>query len=156
FSLLTYEVGYPLVIVSPLILLWLEGKVTKRVVRLAAVWYSVVLLCAIWGIVQFREVPRAMQNHLLASNELFTPADNFRAITDAFLRAYTQNFFTSWKEAISALPSSPYILSGIFIASVVGFVTWHFTQPKLEKTRKNRFNELFALILAGLAIIGLG
>src|SRR5205807_1079410 len=36
-SLLTYEAGYPLVAFSPLIPLWLEGRVTKRLVRLTAV-----------------------------------------------------------------------------------------------------------------------
>ena len=137
FSLLVYEAGYPLVAVSPLILLWLEGRLTKRVLRIAAVWYSVPLVCAAWGILQLSGVQNAQQNLFLASGARISFADNVRGIADNLLRAYTRSLFSSWQDAISRLPNSAFLLGALLIVVVGGGMTWWLTRPSVESFPKD-------------------
>ena len=44
----TIEVAFPLVFASPLLLIWLEGRLTRRVLWLAALWYLVPVALLIW------------------------------------------------------------------------------------------------------------
>ncbi len=123
-SLLSYELGFPLIILTPVILFWLARKSSykQRTLRVTAFWYVVPVVCAIFDVSQLARVPNTYQSGLLSSSAAVTIGQNLTEIFRNLIRAYQQNFWGGWETAISQLPGSPYVLNILLIGLIMGSV----------------------------------
>ncbi|MEP7290965.1 MAG: hypothetical protein ABI835_04235 [Chloroflexota bacterium] len=143
-SLGTYEATYPLIFVSPLVLLLLEPRLRRRWTRILFRWYIFPALNLIRQVSLFLLNPGALtyQTGLVASSN--SPS----AILASFLKIYQRHFFTGWVEGDS---SPAYALVAVMTGVLAGVACWRLARG--EQPRSKRFHGV--LILVGLAIIGL-
>jgi hypothetical protein len=147
-SLGTYEVAYPLVAATPLLVAGLGGGFGRRVRRAAALWYVVLTVHAIW-IVAVMLRPTSYHHSLLG---LRPPGDGVG------WRAYVRITVGGWQDATATLASdSWFATTGLALAiaagTVVGALCWADTGTAGGATPTGR---LLVALLAALLAIGLG
>lgn len=139
----TYEAVYPLLILTPLVVVWLEGRVTRRVITTAVLWYAapVLVLVRLTLIVIQNQGAVAYQQHL------FTTAP-IHDLLGSLLRAYRVHFIDGW----TRIPGSTYIPYGVIAGVIGGGICWRL----LRKQPSVRLRTLILLLIGGLAAIGAG
>jgi hypothetical protein len=147
----TSEAAYPLVLVTPIVLYWMSGRLNARIVRIASLWYAVPAAFLAWM------VPR-----LLRPGNFVAAAVNSDAGTASFVsgfayavgRAYLRTLFTCWTDIVIACRTNPsYPGIGAAAAAIVGLAAW--AQHDGDGGAQTRRAPNVALV-AGLGALGLG
>jgi len=138
-----YETVYPLLLFTPLMLLYGHPKISRRFIRVVLVWYVVPLLIA--GRIALMMVQQ--QVSLSYQRNLFVGIDISASIGSLF-RVYERHFYSGWEQSWGLLYGHYGILAGGIALIGLLFVSW--SAGLLPKRR------LLLLTVAGLAILGLG
>ena len=153
----TYEANYPLIVLAPLLLWLMEGRLSRRVLRVTLLWYAVpvimvarlILLAGQSGSGAFLYQEALLQQGLGGGSI-------FSRIADSMLRAYQRNIGTGWVETVLNFKLSfnrQHLLIAIVVSILSAFVAWwHIRQ---SAWRLGLWQGV-TLIVAGLVIIGAG
>jgi uncharacterized membrane protein YiaA len=148
----TYEVSYPLIMATPVLLVWLERRVNRRVIRVSLLWYVLPVLAAIRLLLL-----RLGDASIISYQSALTAADNsISAMSMAMLEAYRWHLFTSWRDTIGLSPQflrDPLVWIAFTSAMLSGVVLWFQGRAKWDDTPLSRYG---VLGLGGLAALGLG
>ncbi|MBZ0293635.1 MAG: hypothetical protein K8L99_13795, partial [Anaerolineae bacterium] len=155
-SLLIYEVSYPLVFFAPLLLVWLQKGVNRRVIRVSLLWYLVPTITFVRSLIYIFQ-PASMQRNLLEAGTQ-TSGGLLSAIPEmlnSLILAYARHFAIGWRIALEQLGDNPlYLVLGI-VALVVaaGAVVMLYRRREAVSSDFLRRSLLFAVV--GVAFIGL-
>ncbi|MHB8624895.1 MAG: glycosyltransferase family protein [Aggregatilineales bacterium] len=174
FCLGIVETAFPLAAVSPLVLIWLNKRVSRSVVRAAGAWYLLLIGMVVFTI-------RAMSGGNTLTSILLTPDTNpplvrFGNYALYALRPYSRVFVDGWTEVIHAfsIGSVDFVTSALvfaFLVSLLGILVIvglvipnqspsSTDSPSIRQSRVYRaiYARRAALILfgIGLVVIGLG
>lgn len=153
-SLLTYEVAYPAVLLTPLLLVWLAGGFNRRVFVTAALWYVVPILTAARTVVVLLGTTATYQGDVIRTG---ASASGLTEMLGALIRAYEQVLIVGWTDTLKQPAWSPlYILlaTAIVVVTVAAAVIIDKSQGKTQDMLpRNRF---VVLVIAGLLLIFLG
>lgn len=142
-----YELVYPLIVVTPLILLWFHHRIDRRFIRVALLWYVIPLVNAIWYVFIVLNFPRAF-----AYQDSLSSHPSIPEMLTSLLNIYRRHFIDSWWTGGSSL-NSAYVLLSVTTGALVFAVA-------LVLARRDRFKAVprlsIILIIAGLVIVGLG
>ena len=113
-----YELVYPLIAFTPLVLLWFQRKINRRLIRLVVYWYVAPALYAGWYLFIILNYPRAFQyqNGLIDHPSIPT-------ILLSLLNIYLRHFFTGWFEPLASIPPL-YLLLGLLAGLLVAALSW--------------------------------
>jgi len=146
----TIEVSYPLVLVTPGVLLLRGGKPTRRFWRVMAAWYAVPFVLAVVSVANSLR-GGSYQQHVLGMENLAL-GERIRSGLFHFGRAYYQTLVGVWREVAGAGAASRlYVLIAILV-SVLTFSVGLWLARGMA--RDNRAPIMMSV--AGLAVIGLG
>lgn len=146
-SLAIYEISYPLVVVAPLILLWLDKHRTRRLILTAGIWYLGPLIYALYWLHGHDGALPAYQQRLLLGN--LDPGNIIPQMLTGLLHAYRQNFWGGWIAALQQV-NSVYAGLATLTALVTGCLAWLTNRQPQSK------NHLWGIGLSGLLILFLG
>jgi hypothetical protein len=137
-SLGTYEIAYPLALVSPVFLLWREKRLSRRVIQVSTLWYVGFLIPFANTLIRFGQ-QNSMQRNLLeagtAGRDLSTI---FREMLDSLVLAYRRHFIIGWETAVGQLDmNGRYLLLAILMALLVLVVTWIMRRERVENDQKS-------------------
>jgi len=110
-ALATYDGGILLSLCGPVLLLWLRGRIDKRVVTVAALWWGVSVPFLLHLILTLRD-PGSYAAQLLAGSAMGKTdvVDILRSWGHSMARAYVRHFGTGWYEALRGLHrQDPYL-----------------------------------------------
>ncbi len=148
-SLLLYETAFPLALAVPLLLVWKAKGITRRVIRVSAMWFIVPILLAARALILF-----ASSEASLYQAQLLGARINLRALLDAVVLLYRRTLVASWVEAARDFETGGYLLPMLALAALVIGATvylWRMDRRATESRRVYGF-----LVLCGLGIILLG
>ena len=149
---LIYEVSYPIILASPLLLLWLEKKLTQKVIVVALLWYVMPIILLLRILLLAFSTPDflAYQTGAIATN------NNLSSILSSLWIIYSRMFWSSWAYTIPTAPqglSDPltYISLITFVVSAV-MIWLHLRTAKLDAA----WRTTFLILIAGVVIFFLG
>lgn len=144
-----YEVGYPLVLFTPLLLVWLEGQVSRRVIRAGLLWYVAPVIALLYGAVLFTQGD-SYQSWLLQRSGL-NQSSIIGEMFASLLNAYNRHFVAGWLESFRQF-GTPYV--GLALTAAVGaFAAGRVLSGAAMTDDKRRY---WLLALIGFVAIGLG
>ncbi len=150
-SVWIYEVAYPLIVLMPLLLIWQEGRLNRRVIRDSLMWYLAPLLALLYITFIFIQ-GASYQSWLLQHSGLNQPSVFVDMLT-SLGSAYYRHFVGGWGQALTQL-QSPYVglsLLMVVIALIAGaLVTRGGSRLDGDKRR------YWLLALIGFLLVGLG
>ncbi len=138
-----YETVYPLLLFTPVLLVWQEGRISRRVIQVASFWYMVPFIMVIRLIAMARQNPGeiAYQSNLFAGISLSD-------LTPTFLNVYRIHFVDGWlRTQGTAYPT--YVIAAALIGGLLCWWLLHH-QPKLD------WRTLLLFVVGGLVVIALG
>lgn len=150
----TYETAFPLIAATPLVLVWLERRISRRVLRVAGVWYFISGMMAIWILSLIRS--DSYQTILLQQS-----GTNTRLVRDMmfnFARAYYRSFIEGWLDAIQSINIGSAAIA-LAASLIIGLALWLSarSRPKNAQGASTTSDKHYLiLIAAGLVILGLG
>lgn len=157
-SLMVYETAYTTAFFVPLLLVWLDKGFTKRVMRVAAVWYAALLICLVYTLNFYLDAftrPRSYVSKYSVVDEK-TPLELVEKVVDAMLKAYARHFGGGWFEAFNELGSiTVYHVFALVLALIVGAVVIYLlSHSNFQAAGQNirRYGILFAI---GIMALGL-
>ncbi|MCC7452120.1 MAG: hypothetical protein IT324_32245 [Anaerolineae bacterium] len=149
----TYEVAYPLIAATPVILLALPRKGRRQLMQVIAAWYSVPLMMLVWIVTLFSE-GRTYQVGLLQQSTSQPTA--IPEMLHNLARAFARHFFEGWTEFLRQLNTNPlYLYTALLIALAAAAVVWLHMQ-RANQHPSGSVYQYGVLIAAGLVIIALG
>ncbi len=149
---LIYEVIFPIVFLSPIILIWLEKRFNRKVIVLSAFWYVTPSILVIRIIFLAISIP----NFLSYQTAAIAQNNDLGSILRTLWTIYSRMFWSSWAYSITIAPqglSNPltYISFATFLASFV--VIWlHQRSANL----KPQWKRTFLILVTGIVIFFLG
>gem|GEM_PF-1552723 len=154
----TYETALPIFFVVPLILIWLQKSITRRVLRVAAFWYVIPSVILPWMVIMLSK-GGSYQSAVLNADASLSMGDRLSSYWVNFIRAYTRNFFEGWSQAFSTVQwgtRSIWIgLAAAVVIAIVLFIGLRRTSPD-DNDQPVKMIDYLLLFVAGCAIIGLG
>lgn len=144
-----YEVGYPLVLVVPLLLVWLDGRLSRRVFRVGLLWYVAPVIALTYEAVLFTQ-GESYQSWLLQRSGL-SQSSIAGEMFGSLLNAYNRHFVAGWAEALGQL-ATPYLALAV-IAGAGAFAAGRLLPAPPDSDNKRRY---WMLALVGFVAIGLG
>lgn len=153
--LLTLEVGLLLMGLTPLILVWFEKKITRRVLLISCIWYIVPFMVGLW-IISIREQLVYQMGTLSVDISENLP---IHPIIHHFFRAYQRNFWGGWLEVdgeralINHVNAFVIAVLSIIILASVAFFNFKIPDESPKASVPRRYGILF---FTGLIMIALG
>ncbi len=157
----TYETGIPLALLGPLLLVWLEKRVTQRVIRLSGVW---LLLPVVFGLLFVRtlSVGNNYQARLLSGA---APGANLtdtlqQYVTSTF-RVYGEHFWTGWTRVLTFItspvqdPSFIGLTAAVILLCIIP-ILWYLSRRDSRDTIRQNWQRCWLLIMGGIAAVFLG
>lgn len=119
--LLIYEAAYPLILLSPLLLAWLDGKISRRILRMTLLWYLIPLLTGIGLLLTLNTGAESRQGQIFSLGEAFL-ADAARHTG----RLYLHNLLTGWIDAARRVRVGEIgdLLIGLIGGGIGGLICW--------------------------------
>lgn len=157
-TLMTYEVVYPLIAATPLLLLWHRPQGRARWIRATTLWMLapvLTMLYVTWSLGQ----GESYQSWVLQRSGLTQP-EVAAEMVGALVNAYQRNLIGGWWTALGQVTSSAPLLLGLAAAAGVisagaGWLTMRGAeQHPMEFSDGAR--RYLGLLVIGLAVIGLG
>jgi hypothetical protein len=122
FSVATYEVGYPLILLSPALLLLIEPKIDKAFIRTSTLWYMVPVLNAVWYLSIAIAFPRAVfyQSGLLQADlSIIAIVESLFGIYQRHLLEWLVPAYTIGRsEILLAVIVAIFVISALIILSI--------------------------------------
>lgn len=143
-----YEVAYPLVAAIPLLLIWVEGQLNRRVIRASLLWFLAPLVALLYEIVMFTQ-GESYQSWLLQRSGLSQPAVLGEMLTSMY-NAYYRHFIGGWLESLSQI-GTPFLWLALICG--VGMVVAGRLLGRQKASQSPRY---WGLAVMGAAIVGLG
>lgn len=145
-----YEVAYPLVMLVPVLLVWREGRLSRRVFRVSLLWYVAPLIALLYEVVLFSQ-GESYQSWVLQRSGLSQPAILGEMLT-SLIHAYDRHFVTGWTESLSQI-ATPYLALALIAAGgAMAAGRLLVTRSALLVSRRR----YWVLALIGFAVVGLG
>ncbi|MHB8753308.1 MAG: hypothetical protein ACYDBJ_29500 [Aggregatilineales bacterium] len=114
----TYETAYPLVVFTPLILVWLQRGTSRRILRVAALWYLVPLIMA--PLVVNALLTGGTIESAIVNSDTGTLAERLSGYLTYFVRPYYRDFIGGWIDVIHQLQDGAidFVTPAIFLGHV--------------------------------------
>lgn len=109
-SLLTYELAYPLVAAVPLVLVWKERRISKRVIYYSLLWYAVPVITLLYTLYNFLFLPESMSSRLLEQGTNAESGGLISEMLEAAGLAYQRHFVTGWMRGLQMLTTNAFYL----------------------------------------------
>lgn len=152
-SIFIYEVGYPLVVFTPLILFARRGTADfrKRFLRFGLAWYIAPLLTLLYTALTLASGP-TYQTWVVQHSGI-NEGSIVVVWAQAIWNAYVQHFAGGWLDALGRLLSNPTftLLAALLTAAALGVGWWSASADQPAGRRVHA-----GLIVVGLAVIVLG
>lgn len=153
--LAAYEAPYPVLLLTPLLLVWLQKGLNRRVLRIAALWYIVPLITLGWLAVTILQGGSAYQAGLLSAETLHGEQLVLSYLSN-FVRMYTHDFIDSWKMTLESIqPNALFIALGLFVMFLTAFIGLYLSRNAVPKPNERYIRLNALLVVVGLAVIGL-
>ena len=140
-----YEGIYPLIAVTPLLLLIHERRISRRWLRVALFWYLVPAINAVWYLFVVTNFPRAFQYQGSIAQH-----PTLALIGESLLKIYKRHFFDGWVEHLASIAPRDWLLGGLAGLLVLSVGWWLGRNAPVNRRLTWR------LALAGLVIMLLG
>jgi hypothetical protein len=162
-GLLAYESLYPLVLLTPVLLVWLARGINRRVVLCSILWYVAPLIVLLRTVIVVASSNASYVGGLLNENIQRDLKTILTIIWYAFWRVVQRSFLSAWLEGLAQAMRSPYTVFAFAIAAVgavalLGVVIQkrrENPQPPVERLTRWRWISLLA-ISGGAIIVGFG
>ncbi len=148
--LTTIEVAFPLVFVTPLVLIWQENRLSRRGMKYAAIWLIVPVIVILWTIQLFISHALFYQSGVLDLS--LSSASSLASITFSFGYMYLQQFAFGWTLALT----SPLDIRLKILAVAVGVLAGVLTYFQTQSLRYYYVPHLRRWAYSGLVIMALG
>jgi hypothetical protein len=151
----SYEVAFPLVFFTPVLLWWQEKKLNARLLRFAALWYAAPAIMAVWTVAVISRAGTYQAGQL--AGESSSGVSRLWAYWSRVRHAYLRHFFEGWSEAIT--PPVPAAHLWISIAVILGSAIVAFAlaaRHRAERAPRSRARQGGLLLITGLLALGLG
>lgn len=157
-GLLGYESPYPIVLCTPIVLVWLARGVTRRVILCSILWYIGPLVT----LIRTALVTSNGDASYIANLASINAALGFKTIVlnalAATRRAYQRSFIDAWLEGLSKLGESPYmgyalLMTVIGTAAIIRLVWFNRPSPEFQAPRIGFRRWLFMLVISLGAVI---
>jgi len=150
-SVWIYEVAYPLIFLTPVLLVLLEGRVNRRVIRASLLLYVAPLAALLYYALMFTQ-GASYQAWLLQRSGLNQPSVIGEMLT-SIVNAYNRHFAEGWLRAFEQIVPAFVVLS-----LMMGGVAFAFGRLLLRRQgntpdSKRRY---WQLALLGFAVVGIG
>ena len=150
-SLWIYEVAYLLIGLTPILLIWLEGHLNRRVIRATLLLYIAPLLALLYVAIVFTQ-GASYQSWVLQRSGLNQPSVISEMLTSLY-NAYFRHFAEGWVQAINQI-GTPYLaLTLVTVILVLTAGRLMIRQGRATDDRKRRY---WLLALLGFAVVGIG
>ncbi|MBZ0292293.1 MAG: hypothetical protein K8L99_06965 [Anaerolineae bacterium] len=149
-TLLMYEVMYPLFLVSPLLLWWLDRHFSKRLFRVALQWWLIPAPLFLNVLMVLRAPSNNYLGDLIhqsAEQHLTSPA----RLVEAIIRMY-QRHLSEWSYAWEWL-TSEYTVLTVVVGVIVALTSWWVIQHSRATLS---WKQLLLIILVGIVVMFLG
>ena len=158
-----YEAGYALIAASPLLLLWLEKRLSRRVVRVALLWYLPPLLALANLAYQMSAQPLSIQNRVLEAGIAAGGRDGtsfLGEIVSGVALAFERHFLLGWQQAASLIGQNRlYAALGGAAAALLFIAALLLRPPSSRETARpiGWFGRWAGLLVAvGIIVVFLG
>ncbi|MGD0877556.1 MAG: hypothetical protein ABSA01_05340 [Anaerolineales bacterium] len=156
----SYEEGYPMVIATPLLLVWLQRGISRRVVWNALLWYAAPAIMLSEAILALALGANSSRNEIIAHAANSEPLlAQLRSYFHYLIRPYYRSFIESWTDAMGQLQlGARSTCLGAALGLVIGvtLAVQRWLAPDLPTTRQMALRRYGVCFLVGLVLIGLG
>jgi len=153
YALLTYEIAYPLVFVTPLLLIIQEGRFTKQIVWESILWYLAPLVTILYVAVEFTQ-GSSYQGWLLQHSGL-NQSSVLGDMAASMVNAYYRHFVGGWLEALGQL-GTPYLVLSLAMLTLILVIGLRMIRIKADSDAEVGKQRYWILALIGFGLIGLG
>lgn len=154
----TYEAAYPLVLLTPTVLLWWRGRFEKHIVRAALLWWLAPIVAFLYVAIQFA-TGETYQSWVLQRSGL-TNQSVLPEIVEALWMAYRRHFADGFVlGATHFFPVDTLTLIGLLFATITICGAWLGRRSDLLKeivSNRVSLRRWVWMFVGGMAIIGLG
>jgi len=149
-SLLTYEVLYPVILASPLLLIWLDKRLSQRFWMVTLLWSfipAILFAWLIWNMVGTNSGTYIATRLVEAQT---TGATGFSAMLGRLPNLLLRHL-SEWEFTVRELVGrSPYLPLSIVSGGLVGVFSW-----KLMRRTASKFRFSWVLILGGVGLVAM-
>jgi len=150
-----YESYYPLLFATPLLILLLERRISRKLIALTTAWL-VVPIPLFLLVLRAVFVTRSTATYQASILDLSDPVQN---ILRSLFGAYRAHFFDGWKLALKQISATSWLAplaTGIGIASgLLAYRLWRSFRENTERTVRVSFRPYLVMLTIGLVFIGL-
>jgi len=172
-SLGIVEVAYPLIIVTPILLIWLQSqkRITRRVRRVSGAWYLAPGIMLFYSL-RLIFLSSTYQGYMMKFSKLIPLPQHLLEYATYLIQAYWRIFIQSWLEALRHIDfQSGRLLMATLIIILCAFGFWAMNRltakteisdlASIEKVQTNKSAPVMiennsTWLVIGLLIIGLG
>lgn len=149
----TIEIGYPLFFFTPVIILIMEQRLSKRFITTMILFYIVPAISFLYSIIQILVVQISWQRTALAPYTIRDYAKNI-------INLYNYNFVTAWQNIVEALTANAtttdlIVLGATVLTTFIGGLLMMHSQPKHQLSR-TLWIRLGVVLLTGFFAVLLG
>lgn len=145
----SYEGSYPLVFVIPLLLIFVEGRLNRRVFYAGLLWYVAPAISLLYTAILLPQ-GESYQSWILQRSGLTQPGVINEMIA-SMITTYDRHFVSGWTESLSQL-STPYLALAV-VAAVGAFVAGRVVLRWSKDDSRSRY---WLLALIGFVTVGVG
>ncbi|MBC7814259.1 MAG: hypothetical protein H7175_24100 [Burkholderiales bacterium] len=152
----SYEVGFPLVLSAPLVLVCLERKINRRVIWVSLLWYIAPLLALVYMLLAFTQAgdTYTYQAWVLSHNGV-DQGRLLESVASSIVTLYRRHLVDGWLEALRQIDlSSIFTYLSVIAAAMSALIVWLHLRPTSDAFTKRR--RYIALIVIGLVVMELG
>jgi hypothetical protein len=153
-SLFSLELFYPIVVFTPLILVWKERGVSPHLVRTSLAWWLVPILAFLYIAFMFTQ-GETYQSWLLARSGLNRPSV-IGEIIDSILLAYRRHFYEGWAIAIQQFDFGSWLFPFVLVATGIGSFMLGVNAHKKALSKRLPTRRYFEMFFVGIIAIFLG
>ncbi len=148
--LITLETAYPLILVTPIVLIWLEKRLSRRVVRYALIWFIVPTAMFLWTFQLFFNNALFYQSSMVDTS--LGSTSSLLSIFFSFIYMYLQHFVFGWLLALAG----PLDIGLKLLAGIIGILAGILTYVQTQTLRVYHIPHLRRWAYSGLVIMALG
>jgi hypothetical protein len=148
--LMTVEMPYPLIFATPIILIWLEKRLSRRVIWYTAIWLVVPTVMLVWTFNLFINNALSYQSGVIDTS--LSSTSSLLSIFLSFGYLYLQHFALGWLLALA----SPLDIGFKILAVIVGLMAGILTYIQTKTLHFYHIPHLRRWAYSGLVIMALG
>jgi len=152
-----YDLAYPIVFLTPLLLVWLGRGISRKTVVISTLWLALPTLLFIRQLIVMQQ-----QSSAVYQLRVFSPDNLITDIVNSLFNAYKNNLFSSWRAILGQIDfSGPFLSIALATGILSGLIIWfsyHRTSgtQEAQKSLREERSTYAMLLIVGLAGIGLG